>query len=313
MLELYNQMALTKKAGYLVYGYFDKEPSDIYPKGCKYLGDISKLPDFFERNGVHRVYCGLASADGEEILKVIKFCESHLIRFYRVPDLSSFIKRRVSLELFSNVPILAIRHEPLTKIENRIIKRTFDIAFSGLFLVCLYPFIWLIIAPLIKLSSNGPIIFSQKRNGIDGREFKCYKFRSMKVNDESDTIQTTKDDLRKTKIGNFMRKTSIDELPQFWNVFIGDMSIVGPRPHMLQHTKEYSELIGEYMVRHLIKPGITGWAQITGYRGETKTLAEMAGRVKADIWYMEHWNYMLDFYIIYKTVVNIFKHDENAY
>ena len=193
------------------------------------------------------------------------------------------------------------------------IKRTFDFLFSLLFLCTLFPVIFLIVSAVIKTTSPGPIFFKQKRNGLNGKEFWCYKFRSMKVNKDADKVQATINDPRKTKFGNFMRKTNIDELPQFINVLLGDMSIVGPRPHMLKHTEEYSQLINKYMVRHFIKPGITGWAQVTGFRGETRELSQMEGRVKADIWYMEHWTFMLDLYIIYKTVANALRKDKQAY
>lgn len=159
----------------------------------------------------------------------------------------------------------------------------------------------------------GPVFFRQKRNGLNDKEFYCLKFRSMKVNADADRLQATKDDPRKTKWGNIMRKTNIDELPQFINVFLGDMSVVGPRPHMLKHTIEYSKLIDKYMVRHLVKPGITGWSQVTGYRGETRELKDMQGRIKGDIWYIENWSFWLDLYIIYKTVANVFKGEEKAY
>ena len=177
----------------------------------------------------------------------------------------------------------------------------------------LFPIIYIIVGCIIKITSPGPIFFKQKRNGINGEEFWCYKFRSMKVNLDADKIQATKNDPRKTKFGNFMRKTNIDELPQLINVFLGDMSLVGPRPHMVKHTEEYSQLIDTYMVRHFVKPGITGWAQVTGYRGETKELHQMEGRVKADIWYMEHWSFILDLNIIYKTFANAIHGEKNAY
>lgn len=181
-------------------------------------------------------------------------------------------------------------------------------------LLCtLFPIIFLIVGVTIKITSPGPIFFRQKRNGLNNKEFWCYKFRSMKVNKESDTLQATLNDPRKTKFGDFMRRTNIDELPQFINVLLGDMSIVGPRPHMLKHTEEYSKIINKYMVRHFIKPGITGWAQVTGFRGETRELEDMEGRVKADIWYMEHWSFLLDLYIMYKTVANALHKDKQAY
>ena len=214
------------------------------------------------------------------------------------------------MELLGEVPILYIREEPLRQIENRLGKRLFDIVFSSLFLLIFFPFIFLVVATIIKITSPGPIFFRQKRNGLNGKEFYCYKFRSMKVNAQADTMQAVKDDPRKTKFGDFMRKTNIDELPQFINVLLGDMSVVGPRPHMLKHTEEYSELINRYMVRHLIKPGITGWAQVNGCRGETKELYQMEERVRKDIWYVENWTFWLDLRIIWLTVRNMLMRNE---
>ena len=160
----------------------------------------------------------------------------------------------------------------------------------------------------------GPVFFRQKRNGINGDEFTCLKFRSMRVNADADKVQATKNDPRKTKWGNIMRKTNIDELPQFINVLLGDMSIVGPRPHMVKHTEEYGALVDKYMVRHYTKPGITGWAQVTGSRGETSELWMMEERIKKDIWYVENWSLLLDLKIIFKTITNVFGGEKgNAY
>ncbi|MFI3248396.1 MAG: undecaprenyl-phosphate glucose phosphotransferase [Rikenellaceae bacterium] len=314
MIELYQEMSPDVNAGFKINGYFDTTPSDRYPKECRYLGSIDNLPNHIQNSCVHRIYCGILTEQPNSIKSIIELCDSHLIRFFSVPNLGAhLLSQRVSLELFSDIPILTIRQEPLSRVENRVIKRLFDIIFSLIFLVVAFPIITLIFGVIIKLSSKGPIFFKQKRNGIDGSEFLCYKFRSMRINIDADRVQATENDPRKTKIGDFMRRTNIDELPQFINVFWGDMSVVGPRPHMLKHTEEYSKLINEYMVRHLIKPGVTGWAQINGYRGETKTLDQMAKRIKADIWYMEHWNFMLDLYIIYKTILTIFIRDEKAF
>lgn len=195
---------------------------------------------------------------------------------------------------------------------NKIVKRSFDLLFATCAII-ISPLILIPVAIGIKISSPGPIFFKQKRTGYRGKEFTCYKFRTMKVNTDSDKIQATKDDPRKTQFGNFLRKTSIDELPQFFNVLRGDMSIVGPRPHMVKHTKDYSVLIDKYMIRHTIKPGITGWAQVNGYRGETKELWQMEKRVEYDVWYTENWNLMLDLKIIFLTVVNAIKGEKNAF
>ena len=185
---------------------------------------------------------------------------------------------------------------------------------NAFFLLTVFPVIFIIAGIIIKTQSPGPIFFRQKRTGLDGKEFYCLKFRSMHVNKDADRIQATKDDPRKFKFGDLMRKTNIDEFPQFINVFKGEMSLVGPRPHMLLHTQEYSRLIRRYMVRHLVKPGITGWAQVQGFRGETKTLEQMENRVKADIWYVENWRFSLDLRIMWRTVMNMLRHnEENAY
>jgi putative colanic acid biosynthesis UDP-glucose lipid carrier transferase len=215
-------------------------------------------------------------------------------------------------EMLDDIEIFTTYENPLTNPINRIIKRAFDVVVSFITLMCLLPFLpilWLV----IKIQSPGPLFFKQLRTGLDGKEFMCYKFRSMHVNDDADKLQATENDPRKYPFGNFMRKANIDELPQFWNVLKGDMSIVGPRPHMLAHTDQYSHLISKYMVRHFVKPGVTGWAQVTGFRGETKELWQMEGRVKRDIWYMEHWTIWLDIRIIWMTAKSMIIHDKHAY
>ena len=218
------------------------------------------------------------------------------------------------MEVLGSVPVLSIRQDQLSNsLTGRIIKRTIDLIVSTLFLVTCFWWILLIVALLGKIFQPGPVFFCQRRSGLGGKEFLCIKFRSMKVNSESDELQATPDDPRKTKFGDFLRRTSIDELPQFINVFLGDMSIVGPRPHMVKHTKEYSELIDKYMVRHWVRPGITGWAQVTGSRGETKELWQMEERIRKDIWYIENWSPFLDIQIIFLTIINTFKGDQNAY
>ena len=313
MVELYEEMTADPTSGFKVVGYFAEHPSDNYPKECRYLGTPQEVIPYLKKSKAEQLYCGLASSHSKEILPIISYCENNLIHFYSVPNVRNYLKRRMHLELIGNVPVLDIRQEPLAQPENRLAKRLFDIVFSLLFLCTIFPIIFIIIGLAIKITSPGPIFFKQKRSGEENKEFWCYKFRSMRVNKDSDKVQATLNDPRKTRLGNFMRKTSIDELPQFINVLLGDMSVVGPRPHMLKHTEEYSKLIDKYMVRHLVKPGITGWAQVTGFRGETKKLWQMEGRVERDIWYLEHWTFMLDLYIIYKTVKNAVKGEKEAY
>ncbi len=203
--------------------------------------------------------------------------------------------------------------EPSDKCANCWIKRVFDIVFSLFVLVFILPVVFIITAIAIKLSSPGPILFVQKRTGLHGEDFNCYKFRSMRINAASDILQARENDPRKTKVGNFLRKTNIDELPQFWNVLMGHMSVVGPRPHMLKHTEDYSGQIRNYMNRHLVKPGITGLAQVRGFRGETKELHQMTGRIRLDIWYIQKWTFGLDLLIIWKTIYNVIKGERLAY
>lgn len=312
LAELYTEMR-NPFYGYLVLGYFDDKPSDDYPVGVPYLGPVEQVKSFLENNDVQQLYCSLPSARSGEILPIISYCEHHCIRFFSVPNVRNYLKRKMQIEFVGSVPVLYIYDDPLMSLTNRIIKRTFDIVVSGLFMIPFWLIIFPIVAVLTKMSSPGPVFFKQKRNGINGAVFYCYKFRSMKVNVEADTVQATENDPRKTKFGDFLRRSSIDELPQFINVLKGDMSVVGPRPHMLKHTEEYSALIDKYMIRHWVRPGITGWAQVTGARGETRALWQMEDRIKKDIWYIENWSLWLDLKIIFLTIWNAIAGDRQAY
>lgn len=313
-LALYREMCSISSLGYKVLGYFDDQPNDKFPKECKYLGVPSEVLDYLSTNhDVHELFCCLPSRRADEIVTIIKYCEKHFVHFYSVPNVTNYLHHRVYMNILGSVPYLSLYREPLSHPENRLLKRVFDILVSGIFLCTLFPIIFIIVAIITKLTMPGPIFFRQKRNGLNGKEFYCYKFRSMKVNADADKLQATKNDPRKTKWGDIMRKTNIDELPQFWNVLKGDMSVVGPRPHMLKHTEEYSKLIDKYLIRHIVKPGITGWSQVTGFRGETQQLSQMEGRVEGDIWYIEHWSIGLDLYIMYRTVANVIHGDKEAY
>lgn len=313
VVELYNEMR-HPFYGYHVQGYFSDERIANEPEGLIYLGLVADTIPYLERYAeLQQLYCSLPAVRSNEIRQIIDACERNCVRFFFIPQLRNYLKRKMQLEVLGSVPVLCIRENPLSSLTNRIVKRTFDLVVSGLFLI---PF-WLIIYPVIAILTHflqpGPVFFKQKRNGINGKEFYCYKFRSMKVNSDSDRKQATKDDPRKTPFGNFMRKTSIDELPQFINVFKGEMSIVGPRPHMVAHTEEYAELIDKYMVRHWVLPGITGWAQVKGARGETKELWQMEDRIRKDVWYVENWTFTLDLKIIFLTVWNVIVGDKQAY
>ena len=277
------------------------------------IGNLSEIKQFALDNEIDEIYYTRALTNTEEIKDLVDFSDQNLIRFKVIPDFSGFPLRRVNIDFFDNVPVLSFRKEPLKDNINRLLKRLFDILFSSLVILLILSWLYPLLAFLIKISSKGPILFKQKRSGLDNNEFMCLKFRSMKQNSDADSKQATKNDNRVTKLGSFLRKSSLDEFPQFFNVLNGDMSIVGPRPHMLAHTDQYSALIKKYMVRQLVKPGITGAAQVRGFRGETKELIEMEGRVKWDVWYIENWSLLLDINIILRTVFNIFKKDEKAF
>lgn len=313
-LELYKEMTEVSYFGYNVLGYFDYEPNPDFPEKCPYLGTPDEVIDYLKKHTeVEELYCCLPSKYHNIIRQIIHYCSNNLVHFFSVPNLRNYLHNRMHFHMLGSVPYLSIYNEPLSRAENRMIKRMFDVVFSLTFLCTLFPVIFIVVFIITKITMPGPIFFKQKRNGLDNKVFYCLKFRSMKVNSDADKLQATKNDPRKTKWGDIMRKTNIDELPQFINVLMGDMSIVGPRPHMLLHTEEYSKLIDKYMVRHFVKPGITGWSQVTGFRGETKELSQMEGRVKGDIWYIEHWTFGLDLYIMYKTIANAIRGDKEAY
>lgn len=311
-MELYRLMKDDLAYGFNVMGFFDDNISlkDVLPN---YLGKTSEVEDYVLENNVDEIYCTLPGTNDGKILRMLNFAEKHMVRFYIVPEFYRDVKKSLVMEVLESIPLLTVRREPLQAAYNRALKRSFDIIFSFCILVTVFPILYIVAGILIKMSSRGPILFKQKRTGLYGQEFECYKFRTMKVNAQADVLQAVKDDPRKTRIGDFLRRTNLDEFPQFMNVLLGNMSVVGPRPHMLKHTEQYSALIDKYMVRHLVKPGVTGWAQVTGYRGETKTLEQMEGRVKRDVWYIENWTFFLDLKIIVVTLLNMFKGEKNAY
>ena len=330
LVNIYRKLIDDATLGYKVLGYYGDDKlietiekvereEKINLSTLKNLERKGSIEDLLAAMGRHEdlqlgdeLYVCLSRKDRDVIKKLSRYCDYKVVRFFYVPISVESIGLNLKRELMDDIEVYTTYEIPLQNMGNRILKRTFDIVFSLFFLIptaLMFPFIWLI----IKIQSPGPIFFKQARTGIDGKTFMMLKFRSMHVNADADKVQATKDDPRKYPFGNFMRKSNIDELPQFLNVLRGDMSFVGPRPHMLAHTEQYSALISKYMVRHFVKPGLTGWAQVTGFRGETKELWQMEGRVKRDIWYMEHWSIWLDIRIIWMTFKTIFVHDENAY
>ena len=311
-MDLYRVMKDDISSGFNILGFFDDNQvlKNVLPN---YLGTTDKVEGYALAHDVDEIYCTLPGTNDDKILRLLDFSEKHMIRFFIVPEFYRNVKKSMVMEIMESIPIITVRREPLQAFYNRALKRAFDIGFSLVVLCTIFPILYVVVGFLIKRSSPGPIFFKQKRTGLYGRDFECYKFRTMRVNAEADTKQAEKDEPRKTKIGDFLRRTNLDEFPQFINVLKGDMSVVGPRPHMLKHTEQYSSLIDKYMVRHLVKPGVTGWAQVTGYRGETKTLEQMEGRVKRDVWYIENWSFFLDLKIIVVTLLNMFRGEKNAY
>ena len=315
IIDAYSFLAGSPYMGYHVLGYYADTELVQCPEGLTYRGSVGDFEEEVRRGSLPQVdemYCCVPITAQEQIRKFMRYCRKNVAHFYYIPIYTQPFGHTVKFEYLGNTIVFTNYDEPLMNPTNRFVKRTFDVIFSALVIICLLPFIP-IIAFIIKLQSPGPIFFRQLRTGLNGRDFMCYKFRSMHINKEADLVQATENDPRKFAFGDFMRKTNIDELPQFLNVLLGDMSIVGPRPHMLHHTEVYRQLIDKYMVRHFVKPGITGWAQVTGFRGETKELWQMEGRVQRDIWYIENWSVWLDLRIIGKTISQIFFRDEHAY
>lgn len=262
---------------------------------------------------INEIYSTIAPEQETIIYDLMKQADQECIRFRIIPDLSFFIKQPVYINYLRDMPVLSMRSEPLDDVSSRGRKRVFDIIVSSMVMVFILSWLIPLLGIIIWLESKGPVFFAQQRTGRDNKTFNCLKFRSMKVNKEANTKQAQRNDDRLTRIGKFMRRTSLDEFPQFINVFKGEMSIVGPRPHMLRHTEDYSKIMGQYMVRQFLKPGVTGWAQVNGYRGEIKDEEQLVKRIEHDIWYMENWNLWLDVRIIFLTVYRTFKGDKNAF
>jgi putative colanic acid biosynthesis UDP-glucose lipid carrier transferase len=264
--------------------------------------------------GVKDLYVCIPPERMDDVAALVKEADKQLIRLKFIPDMGRKLAASFTISyLGGEFPMMTPRNEPLELLENRFKKRAFDLCFSFLVIIFILSWLYPIIAILIKIESRGPVLFKQQRSGRNDQPFWCYKFRSMRQNGDSHSKQATKNDDRITNMGRFLRRTSMDELPQFFNVFEGNMSVVGPRPHMLKHTEEYRALIEKFMVRHFAKPGITGWAQVNGLRGETKETEDMERRVEHDIFYVENWSLMWDVRIIFLTIINVFRGEENAF
>ena len=294
--------------------YIKNHPEDGYriqkiyePKNYPTHQLHEEIKDFCNLNHVHEIFYAMSSIHHNSLVDLMNFAEEKFIKVRLIADYRSIMFRTLELEHFDLIPILKVVSTPLDSWHNQLIKRIFDLFFS--MFVILFILSWLIpvLAIIIKIDSKGPIFFKQQRTGRDNKPFMCYKLRTMYVNNDSDTLQATKHDKRITGIGSFLRNSSLDELPQFFNVLIGEMSVVGPRPHMLKHTQDFAEELETFMVRHHIKPGITGLAQTKGYRGETDDYEKKKNRVKMDLFYIKNWTFVFDLAIIVNTVLDIFR------
>lgn len=297
--------------GYRYLGYFQSKKAKHITG--KYLGDFEDCFRFITDQEVDEIYCSVSQFTKSELLRIRAFSDNHLTKLKLIPDNKDIYSSSMEFEIFENLPILNLRKSPLDKNYAKYSKRIFDIGFSSLVILLILSWLIPLIFVLNLFESKGPVIFRQLRHGKDKKIFWCYKFRSMAVNPEANSRMCTRNDLRVTKIGKFLRKTSIDELPQFINVFLGDMSVVGPRPHMELHTMEYENNVDKYLVRHFAKPGITGLAQVRGYRGEIIRKSDIINRTRMDIFYLEKWTALLDLKIIYQTIYNCLYGEEKAY
>ncbi len=277
------------------------------------LSNLSGALQIAKEMDVQEIFSTITPEQNKEIYNLMYQAEKECIRFKIVPNLSVFITREVHIEYFGDLPILSLRSEPLDDVGNRLKKRILDIVVSLFVIVFVLSWMVPILAILIFLESGESVFFKQLRTGKNKKSFYCLKFRSMRPNKDADLKQASLNDSRITAIGKFIRRTSIDEFPQFINVLKGEMSLVGPRPHMLKHTNDYSKIVDEYMVRQFLKPGITGWAQINGYRGEITNPEQIRMRVDKDLWYLENWNLWLDIQILFLTVYYVIKGDKNAF
>ncbi|WP_411812284.1 exopolysaccharide biosynthesis polyprenyl glycosylphosphotransferase [Chryseobacterium scophthalmum] len=279
----------------------------------KYLGRIDKLFQDLETTKINSIIFCDNDIDVELYKQIVEIAEHKMIRIYMVPDFKYANLGPNYFDVIHEIPFLKLIREPLSNPKKQLLKRAFDIGFSFFVMVFLLSWLIPIVALIVKIESNQSVFFLQKRSGLNNEPFNCIKFRSMKSNTNADIQTARKNDVRITKFGAFIRKTSIDELPQFINVFLGEMSVVGPRPHMLSQTEMYSKITKKYMTRHIVKPGITGWAQVMGARGEIFSHSDMEKRIEKDVWYIQNWSFFLDMKIIFLTLYNIVRGDEQAY
>ncbi|MCB0834422.1 MAG: undecaprenyl-phosphate glucose phosphotransferase [Bacteroidetes bacterium] len=314
--DFYDSIMLNPHFGYVLVGFLDDEQKTFL--NGKYLGTIDDLDQVLTENVVDDVIVALPNHATKRLEQVMTVSSNHTTRVKIIPDYFRYVSDRFDVSMFGRFPVISVRKDKLDELHWYILKRAFDAAFSLAFVVLVLSWLIPIISILIRLTSKGPAFFKQERWGRRNKKIVCYKFRSMiessqDVDEQGRYQQASPDDPRVTKIGRFLRKTNLDELPQFWNVLKGEMSVVGPRPHPTPLNIQSRDIIENYMLRHLVKPGITGWAQINGYRGETKDPVLMQKRVDHDIWYIENWSFWLDIQIILLTVWQMIKWDTKGY
>jgi putative colanic acid biosysnthesis UDP-glucose lipid carrier transferase len=301
----------TNKRSTIIAGIFTDNKENAFE--VPLLGNISDCIDYARENKITDIYSTLSPKAYPALYNLAQTAEKSFIRFKFVPDLTDYVDDKCQIDFIEDTAVISLRKEPLEDASNQIKKRIFDIIMSSLILLFILSWLIPVLAILIKIDSKGPVFFTQVRSGKNNEPFRVIKLRTLKQNPDADRLQVTRNDDRITKLGRFLRKSNLDELPQFFNVLMGDMSIVGSRPHMLKHTEEYSRLYDNYMLRHYTKPGITGWAQVNGFRGEIKEPMQLQQRVEHDIWYMENWNIWLDIKIIYLTIIKTVCGDKNAF
>ncbi len=302
--DFFNMISDSNDLGVKIIGFLDdnkdilKSKKLIHTDKIKSLiiGGTDKLETILKTKMIDNVIIAIPMEAVDKIISIFNICENYGVKAELIPRYFKIISDNPSVRKIKKFTLIGVRNVPLENMFNRFIKRLFDISFAlfGLFLC--FP-LFIIIVIIIKIESKGPIFFLQKRTGYNQKEFHIIKFRTMKVNKDSDTKQASKEDPRKTIVGNFLRKTNLDEIPQLINILIGDMSLIGPRPHMLAHTEEFTKLYDKYLIRHWVKPGLTGWAQVNGWRGDS----DIGIRIKYDLEYIENWSLFFDLKIFFLT------------
>ncbi len=296
-----------------IIGYCENEQNVHELSNYPIIGGLNNIIEVSREYNANEIFSTIPPDGNDAMFRLIQEADRACIRFRLIPNFSFFTRIPMHIDYYGNLPVLSLRKEPLEDITNRVKKRVLDIIISSFVIIFVLSWMIPLIGLLIWLESRGSIFFIQTRTGKDNKPFQCIKFRSMKINKESNSQQASRNDPRITKVGKFLRRSSFDEFPQFLNVFLGQMSVVGPRPHMVKHTDEYSAVINKYMVRQFMKPGITGWAQVNGFRGETKTLWDMEKRVEYDLWYMENWSLWFDTRVIFLTIFKLLNGDIKGY